>query len=280
MQLHPSAAAAGHRLLQYDTLGSTNDEALSLARNEMLGLGPASRGKAPLWLAAREQTKARGRGGRQWASPPGNLYATLLLKDPAAPRYAPELSFVAALAVHDAIVDCAPGLRPRLALKWPNDVLCGGDKVAGILIEGTQLSVILSVAVGIGINCVSHPEQTTYPATDLKSAGVEVSAEQLFLPLSAAMLRRLGQWARGEGFAAIRTDWRERAVGIGGEIRVRLPDRELAGRFEELDDVGHLLLRLPNGKLKTITAGDVFPLAGGELSRRPMAQNKWPDDTE
>ena len=280
MQLHASAVAAGHRLLAYDTLGSTNEEALSLARNAVLAGEPARGEKAPLWLTARAQSRGRGRGGRTWASPPGNLYATLLLNDPAPHRYAPELSFVAALAVHDAILGCAPALSSRLALKWPNDVLCGGAKVAGILIEGTQLSLTLSVAAGVGVNCVSHPAETAYPATDLKAAGAEVSAEQLFLALSAAMLRRLEQWARGESFAAIRSDWRERAGGVGEEIRVRLPDRELTGRFEELDDVGHLLLRLPDGKLQTITAGDVFPLATGERSRRLMAQDKWPDGTE
>ena len=116
MRLDP--AAAGFRLLAHDTLPSTNSEALALAR----------RGETePLWVTARQQTAGRGRRGNAWISTPGNLYATLFLCDPAAPENAPQLSFVAALAVHDAIVDRAAALREKLALKWPNDVLYGGQ---------------------------------------------------------------------------------------------------------------------------------------------------------
>ena len=148
-----------------------------------------------------------------------------MLKDPASARQAPELSFAAGLAVHDAILDCAPGLRERLALKWPNDVLCGGGKLAGILIEGHRLHLSLAVAIGIGVNCKQHPSQTSYPATDLAEAGVDVSADDLFFALSGAMLRRLDQWRGGEDFSAIRSDWLDRAAGIGGDMQVRLPDR-------------------------------------------------------
>ena len=107
-----------------------------------------------------------------------------------------------------------------------------------------------------------HPLETAYPATDLASAGVAVSAEDLFFALSGAMARRLVQWHRGAGFQSIRADWLDRAVGMGGEMRVRLPkNRELVGRAEALDERGQLLLRLADGTLQTITAGDVFPVA-------------------
>ena len=149
----------------------------------------------------------------------------------------------------------------RLSLKWPNDVLCGGAKVAGILIEGQTLDARLAVAIGIGVNCKHHPAQTPYPATDLAAAGADVDADDLFAALSGAMLRRLQQWRRGEGFVEIRSDWLGRAGGIGGDMLVRLPDRELSGRFEALDESGRLLLRLADGTVETITAGDVFPLA-------------------
>jgi BirA family biotin operon repressor/biotin-[acetyl-CoA-carboxylase] ligase len=181
------------------------------------------------------------------------------------------LSFVAGLAVHDAILDCAPGLRSQLALKWPNDLLGGGKKLAGILIEGHGLDGYLAVAVGIGVNCVHHPAQTAFPATDLAATGVNVSAPDLFAALSRTMMRRLAQWRRGEGFASIRADWLVRAVGIGGDMRVRLPERELFGRCEGLDERGRLLLRLEHGAVETIAAGDIFPLGLGERPSRKRA---------
>jgi BirA family transcriptional regulator, biotin operon repressor / biotin---[acetyl-CoA-carboxylase] ligase len=259
MRLDPGAAAAGFRLIARDSLDSTNAEALRHAL--------AYRGEAnPIWITAREQTAGRGRRGNNWISPPGNLYVTLLLKDPASPRRAAELSFVAALAVHDAILDCASELRGKLTLKWPNDVLCGGAKLAGILLESHRLDAELALAVGIGVNCLHHPSQTSYPATDLATAGAQVSAGDLFSALSGAMMRRLDQWRRGEGFSAIRSDWLERAGGLGEDIKVRLPDRILVGRFEALDETGCLLLRLADGSLETIVAGDVF-----EQTRRSHA---------
>jgi len=254
MRLDPAAvAAAGYRLSAYDTLPSTNTEALALARRGETG---------PLWVTARQQTEGRGRRGNEWISTPGNLYATLLLCDPAVPDNAPQLSFVAALAVFDAIVDRAAALREKLALKWPNDILYGGQKLAGILIEGESVDAKLAVAIGIGVNCMHHPVATAYPATDLATAGAALSAEDLFSALSSAMARRIEQWRRGAGFQSIRADWLDRATGIGGAMRVRLPkNREFVGRAEALDDRGRLLLRLNDGTLQTITAGDVFPVA-------------------
>ena len=189
-------------------------------------------------------------------SPPGNLYATLLLSEPAPPPAAPQLSFVAALALHDAVAECAPQLGPSLQVKWPNDLLLGGAKLAGILIEGEN-EPAFAVAIGIGVNCASHPPDTPYPATDLAAAGALVAPEQLFAALGAAMARRLAQWNAGQGFAAIRADWLKRAAGLGRPIRVRLPERELSGRFEGLDDSGRLLLA-GEGGLTVVTAGEVF----------------------
>jgi BirA family biotin operon repressor/biotin-[acetyl-CoA-carboxylase] ligase len=251
MRLDP--AAEGFRLSPHDILPSTNTEALALARRGETG---------PLWVTARQQTAGRGRRGNAWISTPGNLYATLLICDPAGPEDAPQLSFVAARAVHDAIIDRAAALRQKLALKWPNDVLYGGQKLAGILIESENVEARLAVAIGIGANCMHHPVETAYPATDLATAGAAVAAEDLFFALSSAMAHRLEQWQRGAGFQSIRTDWLDRAAGLGGEMRVRLPkDREFVGRAEALDERGRLLLRVADGTLQTITAGDVFPVA-------------------
>jgi BirA family transcriptional regulator, biotin operon repressor / biotin---[acetyl-CoA-carboxylase] ligase len=251
MQLDPAATGAGFRLIAHNTLDSTNAEALRYAFAQ-----PSETG--PLWVTAQEQTAGRGRRGNSWISPPGNLYATLLMKDPASPQRAPELSFVAALAVHDAIADCAPESRARLALKWPNDVLYGGAKLAGILLEGHRLEASLALAIGIGVNCQHHPSQTAYPATNLAAAGLKGSADDLFVALSRAMMGRLDQWRGGEGFSAVRSDWLGRARGVGEEIKVRLPDRVLVGRFEDLDERGCLLLRVADGSVETIVAGDVF----------------------
>ena len=138
---------AGVRHRTYDTLGSTNAEALALARAGERG---------PLWITAQSQSAGRGRRGSTWVSPPGNLYASLLLSEPSPKPLAPQLSFVAALALHDALCDCAPRLGPLFKLKWPNDVLLGPDKLAGILIEG-ESEPAFAVVIGFGVNCASHP---------------------------------------------------------------------------------------------------------------------------
>jgi len=120
----------------------------------------------------------------------------------------------------------------------------------------------IAVAIGIGVNCLHHPPHTSFPATDLAAEGAQASADELFTALSAAMLRRLAQWRSGAGFSAVRADWLAYAAGIGEAMRVRLPERELVGRGEGLDDNGRLLLRLADGSLQTVAAGEVFPLTG------------------
>jgi BirA family biotin operon repressor/biotin-[acetyl-CoA-carboxylase] ligase len=243
---------AGVRHLAYGALGSTNAEALVLARAGERG---------PVWVSARSQSAGRGRRGSAWTSPPGNLYASLLLSEPSPKPLAPQLSFVAALALHDALCDVAPRLGPQFKVKWPNDLLLGAEKLAGILIEG-ESEPGFAVVVGFGVNCASHPDDTAYPATDLAAAGAMVTPAALLAALAATMTRRLAQWARGEGFASIRADWLKRAAGLGEDIRVRLPERELSGRFIGLDEAGHLQLEQPGG-LTTVTAGEVFGLGGG-----------------
>ena len=253
MELDPAAAAAGVRLIVHDTVGSTNAEALLQAR-----LGE----RGPLWVTAAQQTAGRGRRGRPFVSERGNLYASLLLTDPAPADRAAELSFVAALALQDAICELASMLAPRIRLKWPNDMICDGAKFAGILVEGESTSGRpLAAVVGIGVNCARHPAGMAYPATDLAAAGAAVSPETLFRALSRTMALRLAEWDRGRGFAAIRTAWLARAMGLAEVIRVSLPERELQGRFESLDQAGRLLLRREDGTLEAITAGDIFPVA-------------------
>ena len=270
MQIDPIAAAAGVRLIALNETTSTNEEAL--AKAHMGG---------PVWVTAVTQTRGRGRQGRKWVSPPGNLYASLGIVEPAPTNRAPELAFVAALAVRDAVVAEAPALAPQLTFKWPNDLLLADQKCAGILIEGEvrldheNRRQGLSVVIGIGVNCVSHPSMRldappglpfasarpviSYPATDLRAHGADVTAEKLFTRLSATMYQRIAQWDRGAGLPVIRADWLRHAHGIGETISVRgYHDREKVGRFAGLDEAGRLLLELPDGAIEKMSAGDVF----------------------
>jgi BirA family transcriptional regulator, biotin operon repressor / biotin---[acetyl-CoA-carboxylase] ligase len=261
-----SSLTAEAPVIHLDSIDSTNAEALRLAR---------SGARRPLWVVAATQTAGRGRRGRAWVSPPGNLYASLLLVDPAPPAVAPQLAFVAGLAVHDACAALAPGLGNALTLKWPNDLLCRGAKIAGILIEGeggppvaaaspataAPAAAIPAVAViGIGVNCRHHPDGVEYPATDFAAQGVPLAAPPLLDALRRTMAARLGEWDRGAAFAAIRSAWLARAAGLGQAMRARLPDHEVSGVFEALDEAGRLILRLPDGRREVITAGEVFPV--------------------
>jgi BirA family biotin operon repressor/biotin-[acetyl-CoA-carboxylase] ligase len=162
--------------------------------------------------------------------------------------------------LHDGVASCAPQIGPMLKLKWPNDLLIGHAKVAGILIEG-ESEPAFAVAVGIGVNCASHPPNTAYPAVDLAAAGTLVNPEALLVSLAAAMEERLKQWNCGQGFAAIRGDWLKRAAGLGEALQVRLPEREVSGRFQGLDDAGRLLLEQA-GAVTAVTAGEVFGFGG------------------
>src|SRR6516162_282519 len=206
-----------------ESVDSTNAEALRRARAGESG---------PLWIAAVAQTAGRGRRGRTWMSPPGNLHASLLLTEPSPSAAAPQLAFVAGLALHDACAALAPGLAGRLALKWPNDMLCHGAKIAGILIEGEGEPV--TVAIGIGVNCRHHPSTVERPVTDLAEQGATVAAPALLQALGPTMAARLRQWDRGTGFAAIRAGWlagrrhrprRPRAAGRTRDQRALRVDR-------------------------------------------------------
>lgn len=234
-----------------ETTGSTNADALARA---------AAGERGPLWIAARQQNAGRGRRGRSWVSEPGNLYTTLLLTDAAPVSAVSGICFVAAVALHDAVLDAAHGLAPvQLKLKWPNDLLLDGRKVAGILVEGMSQAGRHAAAVGIGVNCRHHPESTEYPATSLASAGYAVEPGDLLERLGETMRRRLIEWQRGDNFDAVRAAWLARASGVGSPIEVRLPSGLMKGVFEALDESGALLLRRSDGTRETVAAGEIFP---------------------
>ncbi|SON54922.1 Bifunctional protein BirA [Hartmannibacter diazotrophicus] len=254
MQPDIPALPDGFRSLFFETVTSTNELAKEGARaGEPTGL----------WVRAGRQESGRGRQGRQWVSPPGNLYASLLLVEPALPGTIGQLPLVVALAVHDAVSAILPPmLRPALEIKWPNDLLHDGAKLCGILIEGEKVAAGQAIVIGIGLNLRHHPQTAGYPATDLAALGCPVTPEEMFAHLARAMARRLAEWRSG-GFAALREAWISRARGLGLPIRVRMPRAEFEGVFEALDSEGHLLLRLADGRLETVSAGDIFFATGG-----------------
>jgi BirA family biotin operon repressor/biotin-[acetyl-CoA-carboxylase] ligase len=242
----------GYRLVFYDSIGSTNDEAKRLARDG----APAG---TLVW--ALEQTAGRGRRGHAWVSPRGNLYASLIWRPDCPAIRAAQLGFVAALAVGRALGTIVPRVG-LLACKWPNDVLINGRKVAGVLLE-TELDAARMprfLVVGVGVNLASSPQNTEFPATSIVDEGLgaippEVMLEQFVQHFQAWELR----W-RTEGFAPVRAAWlAASAISPGELVRARLDTATLQGRFLDMDEDGALLLELA-GERRSISAGDVFPV--------------------
>ncbi len=240
------------RLAAFETLVSTNDEARRLAR--------AGSSEGTL-VTARTQTAGRGRQGRRWASAAGNLHLSLVLRPQVAAAAAAQLGFAAALAIADAVAGFAP--QARIALKWPNDVLLDGRKLAGVLLEseGGTSGRVGFVIVGIGVNLAAHPADAEFPATSLAAATGKAPKPADFLAaLAPALLLWYERW-RGGGFAPLRQAWLARAAGLGQALRARLPGETVEGRFAGLDADGALLLDAPSGR-RRIAAGDVFPTTG------------------
>jgi BirA family transcriptional regulator, biotin operon repressor / biotin---[acetyl-CoA-carboxylase] ligase len=232
---------------RYETLDSTNEEARRL--------GEAGE-QAPLWIMAREQTAGRGRRGREWVSARGNLFATLLLRPGKPADVCAQLSFAAALAVGDVVAQFAPAAR--VALKWPNDVLLDGKKVAGILLESSGGRTLEWLAVGIGINLANSPSGTETPAISFTEiTGSAPDADDALARLAARWNAWYGAWMK-TGFAALKDAWLARAAGLGERVTARLGTREVQGVFEGLADDGALILRENDGSATRIAAGEVF----------------------
>lgn len=241
---------AGYRLLCYPTLGSSNDEAKRLAR------AGAAEGTL-VW--ALQQTSGRGRRGRSWLSPPGNLYTSLVLRPAAPAGEAAQLGFAAALAVGEALGALCPRLA-GLAYKWPNDVLIGGRKIAGLLLESEmgagQAPAFL--ILGVGVNLISEPSDTEFPATSVAAECEAAPSPRALLEAFAGRFQSWLQRWRLEGFAPIRAAWLEHAFSLGDTIRVHLEGASLHGRFADIDQRGTLLLETGEG-MRHIAAAEVFP---------------------
>ncbi|MCK5932324.1 MAG: biotin--[acetyl-CoA-carboxylase] ligase [Fulvimarina manganoxydans] len=243
-------ASAGHRRrLAFEDVTSTNTLAREAARSGDPG---------GLWITAARQNEGRGRRGRAWVSEAGNLYASLLLIDPAPPQHLAKLPFVVALAVREALASLL-GDERQVKVKWPNDVLVGGRKCVGILLESERLANgSTSVVIGCGINVAEPPSGLPYQATALSLEGFRGDLESVFEALASAMDRELGLFHRGAGFHHARERWLSHAVGVGAACTVRLTNQTIEGTFEALDAEGRLLLALANGERMPISAGDVF----------------------
>ncbi len=242
----------GYGLHVLQTVDSTLNEASRIA--------PTATG--PVWIMAYNQTAARGRRGRAWANPVGNLAATLLMRPHGNPEQAALRSFVAALALFDGCV-AVSGRSDGLSLKWPNDVLLNGGKLAGILLEGTGQGRDLShLAIGIGVNLSQSPptdaleEGAVRPVSLLSETGADVMPEDFLTELAAAFARYETQFVT-YGFEPIRTAWLDRAARLGEVITAKTATSETVGTFETVDAGGNLVLNTAKGRV-AIPAADVY----------------------
>ncbi|MEH3144803.1 MAG: biotin--[acetyl-CoA-carboxylase] ligase [Methylobacterium frigidaeris] len=253
--LDPAAVAAGYSLEVHPSLGSTSTHAMALARD---GEG------RPRWVVTLDQTDGRGRRGKVWTSPAGNLAASLLWMVPPglAAEHIATLGLVAGLALAEAC-DRARGPSPDGApspfrLKWPNDVLVGGAKVSGILLETELVRAGRAVVIGFGVNVAAVPPDLPYRATSLADCRVPADAGGLFTLLTGSWMAELAAWDRGRGFAATRERWLARAAGLGTGLSVQYGTDRRDGVFETIDDNGRMVLRLASGERSLISAGEVF----------------------
>ncbi len=242
-------ASPAWRIARLGAIDSTNEE----ARRRAFAGDPGR-----LWITAEEQSAGRGRRGRSWASPRGNLYASALLIDPCPQVAAPQLGFVAGVALARAAEDVgAAGTR----LKWPNDLVRGGAKCAGLLVEGATLPDRRHFCVvGIGVNCVSAPEGVGYPTAVLTTeSGGAIESDALFRRLVERFDEALAIWRAGEAFESVRSAWLAHATRLGERIGVENGGRRREGTFEGLDGAGRLLFRGGSG-IERIETADLWIL--------------------
>jgi BirA family transcriptional regulator, biotin operon repressor / biotin---[acetyl-CoA-carboxylase] ligase len=244
-----------YRLVALDRVGSTMDEARRLAAD-------GAEDGTLVW--AREQTGGRGRLGRAWESPPGNLYCTLVLRPDIPLSRAPELGFVAALGVGGMVGAMAPPMT-EIRYKWPNDVLLNDAKCSGILLESSTRpdGALDFLVLGVGVNLASHPRDTAFPATSLRAEGAEVTEVEAGLESFARhLLHWIDRWL-DEGFPAVRKAWLDRAWRLNERLDVKLGDGDVSGSFAGLADDGALILALADGTRRVIAAGDVRAARAG-----------------
>lgn len=216
----------------------------------------------PTWIIAGVQTAGRGRRARPWSSPPGNFHGTLVLKPTESPETVALRSFAASLALRDALV-ALTGLPASFSLKWPNDVLCNGGKLAGILLESTGLNGPGPVlCIGIGVNLIAAPDASQVeagavpPVSLLQETGIRITPEA-FLDALAPAYARWETIFTADGFAPLHAEWLAHAARLGETIRARTGSDTREGVFETIDTAGNLILRMAHGRV-AIPAAEVF----------------------
>jgi len=256
-------ALAPWRVVRFDAIDSTNEE----ARRRALAGDPGR-----LWIVADEQTAGRGRRGRVWISLRGNLHASALLIDPCPAPIAPQLGFVAGVALARAARDIGAA---AVGLKWPNDLLSNGAKCAGILIESAVLAGRgAAFVVGVGVNCAQAPEGLDYAVACLaRASGPTVSPGELFERLAARFDETLGEWRAGVAFESMRAAWLDCALGLGGPIVIENGGVKREGVFEGIDANGRLLIRSGCG-LETVEAADLRILPASDAPRAASSDSR------
>lgn len=242
----------------FTTLGSTNAVAKEAVREARAARGGSG---DRLWVASLAQSAGRARRGRAWQSEKGNLAASLVTILPKDGPDAGLLGFVAALALLRALagLDTASGSTPGLSLKWPNDVMANGAKLAGILLEAERLkSGEMAVVAGIGVNVTSAPEDLPYAATCLAQLGINGDARSLFTALSAAWVEVFDLWDFGMGREQILDEWRANATGLGQPVVVKRASDQVYGIFERINGHGQLVVLQETGQRTIISAGEVY----------------------
>lgn len=244
------------RFISLETVDSTNAEAKRLAEQGDFG---------PLWIRADRQSAGRGRRGREWSSDTGNLFCSGLYPYEGTPQHAAQMSFAAALALADTLQHYIP--EEVISLKWPNDVLLGGKKTAGILLESGQTHHQKWMVVGVGVNLTHHPDGTERPATHLLEhipATALETPEPIMTgpqPVLAILANRFDHWKHiltSKGFDPVGQAWTACAHNVPGPVTVRLPNQTFAGEALGLDANGALRVRLVGGTIRDVHAGDVF----------------------
>ncbi|WP_212112699.1 biotin--[acetyl-CoA-carboxylase] ligase [Bartonella queenslandensis] len=246
------AQKQGYTVESYESVDSTNLIAQRKAQTGHQGY---------LWIVAQEQSQGKGRRGRAWSSPKGNLYSSLLLSDDIVPQTAAQLGFVAGVSVVEAIkqfIRDEKQINDIVSLKWPNDILLRGEKSSGVLLEMFKLpSQQYALVIGIGINVKYNYEDASYPTSSLQNIGLHIEAEQLFTVLTESFSRNYLLWKQSKGCEIIRNKWLLYSAHLGKHVKVMNDEKIIEGIFDDLDRDFNCIIKQKNNQKTIITAGDV-----------------------
>ncbi|RUP42040.1 MAG: biotin--[acetyl-CoA-carboxylase] ligase [Acinetobacter sp.] len=243
-----------YNLLNFETVDSTNSEALRLAK-----IGTIDN----CVITAVQQTGGRGSKGRNWVSILGNLHISILLNISRSldiQRHS-ELSFLAANVIYKSIKEISnkQNIKTKIELKWPNDVLIHEKKVAGILVESISFEKKNYVVIGMGVNLIEAPANTAYPTTSLFDEGMMLQNTDEFLYILMNKFDRLyNQWLSDDNFTKVRSQWMKHAYNLNKVITINDGSKRISGLFKEIDSVGAMILQLNNGQLCRFLSGDVI----------------------